>query len=110
MSIELTRFFSKNQDGSSDLDSWVNIMKVVAAYRNSGPFTLKKVMPDQTDETVTFTQDDAAISDDSTRILEAWFNGKSDDMQIFITSTSAKPVSVSSVEVVTDEEDRKGDI
>lgn len=109
MLIELTRFFRRREDGSADLDSWVSLQKVVAAYKESGPFTLKRTIGNHADKSVTFSQDDGEISDDSTRTLEAWFDGIADDARIFIISENPKPVIVSSVDIVADVEDRRGD-
>ena len=109
MLVELTRFFRRRFNGTADLDSLVSVLKVVAAYRESGPFTLKRTIGNHADQELTFTQDDGEISDSSTRILEAWFNGDADNARIFIISESPKPVIVNSIDVLTDEEDQRGD-
>lgn len=108
MSLELTRPYRRMFDGTADLDAWTTIKKVIAAFRNSGPFTLRASMTGFSDRTKTFSQDDGEISDSIVRTLEEWFVGPADHMRLFIESTSPKPVIIPSVDIKVDHEARRG--
>lgn len=100
MSVELSRFFRRNNRGVADLTDWVQVQKVVAAYHECGPFTLRASMTGRTDRTKTFTQDDGSLSA-AYATLTAWFNGRADALTVYIESTNAKPVLVSSLKFLT---------
>ncbi len=100
MSVELSRFFRRNNRGVADINDWVQVQKVVAAYHNSGPFTLRAAMTNRTDRTKTFTQSPGSLSA-AYATLEAWFNGRAEDLTVYIESTNPKPVIVSSLKFLT---------
>lgn len=98
--VQLSQVFRRRRDGSADADAWYTIRRIITRFRDSGPYTLRVTMPNRTARSVTFTQDDDVTEAIGT--FKAWMQGNSEDIGIYIESTSPKPVTVTSVEIIAD--------
>ncbi len=94
MSIELTRPYFRDRNGTADFDAGLQLMQVQTGHNQTGAYTLRAVQAGRSDRTVSL--DLATVEKRGS--LRGWFQGEVDDISLFIESSSPKPVTVTSVE------------
>lgn len=104
MSVELSTVFRRSPSGSAILNEILVLRQIVAAHRNTWAYKLRASMSLRTDRTKSF----APTSVEAFGTLRAFFNGLARLTRLFIENDTAKPSTVSSVEITVDASARGG--
>ena len=96
MSVELTRPFRKDFNGRSDIQAWLQHREITLAHKDSGSYTLRGTMANRTDRTKTFSPVTGLL--EVAGKMRANFNGRADQMRVFVENATAKPCTIASVQ------------
>ncbi len=95
MSVELSKFYRRDQNGATLLDSVLQLVKLVLNHHNSGPYSLNIVQPLSRNRTITYTP---IINPEEEGRASFYILGNAKDTDLTIQATGPKPVAIATGE------------
>ncbi len=96
MSVELSKPYRRDQNGSAMLDSVLQLVKLVLNHQTSGPYSLYISQPLSRTRTITYTP---STSPETEGRASFYVLGNAKDTDLTIQATGPKPVAISAGEL-----------
>lgn len=106
LDVQLTRPYPRNRSGNAYVDDFSAIKRLVVAHDDAGDYTLQAEQSNRATKTKVFSFAEGDIDGEGST---KWYvSGRIPDMTLSITSSSVRPVTISTVEYIMESESRMG--